>query len=112
MRQQIQHTCRDEETSELDIITSTEEHTLESSHEEPEMSSTAMDIFLEAQAEFLRQQAKFVEDEEARKKEVHSAQLKELEERSKLLKLQEVQNKELKTQQTLPRREETKVSTG
>ena len=85
MRQQIQHTCRDDETSELDVITSTEEHTFESSHEEPEMTSTAMDTFLEAQAEFLRQQAKFAEDEEARKKEVNSAQLNELEERSRLL---------------------------
>ena len=51
MRQQIQHTCRDDETSELDVITSTEEHTLESSYEEPEMISTAMDTFLEAQAD-------------------------------------------------------------
>ena len=68
MRQQLQHTCRDKETSELDIITSTEEHTLESSHEEPEMSSKAMDTFLEAQAEFPRQQVKFAEDKEAKKK--------------------------------------------
>ena len=68
MRQQLQHTCRDKETSELDIITSTEEHTLESSHEEPEMSSKAMDTFLEAQAEFPRQQVKLPRTKRQKKK--------------------------------------------
>ena len=60
--------------------------------------STAMEAFLEAQTRFLQQQQQFATDEEARKKEIHLAQLHELEERSKLLKLQEEQSEDAKAQ--------------
>ena len=56
--------------------------------------STAMEAFLEAQTRFLQQQQQFATDEEARKKEIHLAQLHELEERSKLLKLEEEKSAE------------------
>ena len=63
-----------------------------------EMTSKAMEAFLEAQAKFLEQQRNFAETEEARKNEMHRAQMKELEEREKLLKLQEEQSAEAKAE--------------
>ena len=69
-----------------------------STEEEAVMSSKAMEAFLEAQTKFLEQQQKFAAEEEARKADLHQAQLKELQEREKLLKLQEEQSTEAKTQ--------------
>lgn len=67
-------------------------------HTSAEMTSRAMESFLEAQTLFLARQQKFAEDEEARKNEMHLAQIKELEERAKLLKLQEEQSEDARAQ--------------
>jgi len=61
-------------------------------------TSSAMEAFLEARTRLLEQQRQFAADEEARKKELHQAQLQELEERNRLLKVQEEQSQEARAQ--------------
>ena len=87
-REKESRSYSDTETLESSL---TDEHT-------SEMTSKAMEAFLEAQTRFLDQQQKFAADEEARKHEMHLAQIKELEERGKLLKLQEEQTEETRAQ--------------
>ena len=57
-------------------------------------SSGAMEAFLEAQTRFLEQQRQFAAEEEARKKEIHAAQLQELEEKNRTRRLQEERSEE------------------
>ena len=81
--------------SDLEETLSTCEYTQEPKYE---VTSKAMNAFFQTQTKFLEQQAKFAEDEDKRKKEIHEAQLKELEERQKLLKFQEDQSEETRLQ--------------